>query len=204
MMNYRVAMLSDANATSTDEEHAAARPTQSDLASRIASYELAYRMQMAAPEALDIASESEATHKLYGMDNPECATFSRQCLIARRLVDAHNIGRVIARNIVDADTVRNQFLVRIVNKRNEPVRFRLELRHVPEDICQTGFDTAVQVEGMGELVQPLIVQQRRKGYVGPFHFEMRLQDSEGTLTLNRTVEFLGPEARLLREEGIKP
>ncbi len=106
--------------------------------------------------------------------------------------------------IVDADTVRNQFLVRIVNKRNEPVRFRLELRHVPEDICQTGFDTAVQVEGMGELVQPLIVQQRRKGYVGPFHFEMRLQDSEGTLTLNRTVEFLGPEARLLREEGIKP
>jgi hypothetical protein len=68
-------------------EHAAARPTQTDLASRIDSYELAYRMQMAAPEALDITKESETTHKQYGMDNPECATFSRQCLIARRLVE---------------------------------------------------------------------------------------------------------------------
>ena len=70
-----------------NQEHAATRPTQGDLASRIDSYELAYRMQMAAPEALDITKESEATHKLYGMDNPECATFSRQCLIGRRLVE---------------------------------------------------------------------------------------------------------------------
>jgi hypothetical protein len=70
-----------------NQEHAAARPTQADLAARINSYELAYRMQMAAPEALDLSKESEATHKLYGMDNPECATFSRQCLLARRLVE---------------------------------------------------------------------------------------------------------------------
>jgi hypothetical protein len=70
-----------------NEEHAALRPTQTDLSSRISSYELAYRMQMAAPEAMDVTRESEATHKLYGMDNPECATFSRQCLIARRLVE---------------------------------------------------------------------------------------------------------------------
>ncbi|HUY36813.1 MAG TPA: DUF1501 domain-containing protein [Pirellulales bacterium] len=68
-------------------EHAAARPTQADLAARIESYELAYRMQMAAPEALDIARETQATHNLYGMENPECATFARQCLIARRLVE---------------------------------------------------------------------------------------------------------------------
>ena len=44
-------------------------------------------MQMAAPEALDLTKESESIHKLYGMDNPECATFSRQCLLARRLVE---------------------------------------------------------------------------------------------------------------------
>ena len=47
-----------------NEEHAALRPTQTDLSSRISSYELAYRMQMAAPEALDVTLESEATHKL--------------------------------------------------------------------------------------------------------------------------------------------
>lgn len=70
-----------------NQEHAAARPTQSDLAARINSYELAYRMQMAAPETLDIAQESAATRELYGLDKPHCGTFARQCLIARRLVE---------------------------------------------------------------------------------------------------------------------
>jgi hypothetical protein len=68
-------------------EHADARPTQADLAARINSYELAYRMQMAAPEALDLSRESATTHKLYGLDRPECGTFARQCLLARRLVE---------------------------------------------------------------------------------------------------------------------
>ena len=70
-----------------NQEHAATRPTQADLAARINSYELAYRMQMAAPEALDLSKESEATHRLYGMDDPECATFARQCMLSRRLVE---------------------------------------------------------------------------------------------------------------------
>lgn len=70
-----------------NQQHAAARPTQADLAARINSYELAYRMQMAAPEALDLNKEEPSMHKLYGLDKPECATFARQCLIARRLVE---------------------------------------------------------------------------------------------------------------------
>jgi hypothetical protein len=70
-----------------NEEHAVARPSQADLAARINSFELAYRMQMAAPEALDIENETEATHQLYGLDKPECETFARQCLLARRLVE---------------------------------------------------------------------------------------------------------------------
>jgi uncharacterized protein (DUF1501 family) len=57
------------------------------LAARINSFELAYRMQTAAPEAMDIASESEATKKLYGVDNKTCAVFAKQCLTARRLVE---------------------------------------------------------------------------------------------------------------------
>jgi hypothetical protein len=68
-------------------QHAQQRPTQNDLAARISSFELAYRMQMAAPEALDITRETPATQQLYGLDRPECATFGRQCLIARRLVE---------------------------------------------------------------------------------------------------------------------
>ncbi len=70
-----------------NQEHASARPTQADLAARISSYELAYRMQMSAPEALDLAREPDKIHKLYGLDRPECATFARQCLLARRLVE---------------------------------------------------------------------------------------------------------------------
>ncbi|HLW65193.1 MAG TPA: DUF1501 domain-containing protein [Gemmataceae bacterium] len=58
-----------------------------DLAARIESFELAYRMQMAAPEALDVKRESEMTQRLYGLDNPKCAHFAKQCIMARRLVE---------------------------------------------------------------------------------------------------------------------
>ncbi|MGD9647749.1 MAG: DUF1501 domain-containing protein [Pirellulales bacterium] len=59
----------------------------SELAARIESFELAYRMQMAAPEALDVDRETAATHALYGLDNAKSAPFGRQCLVARRLVE---------------------------------------------------------------------------------------------------------------------
>src|SRR5262245_11491059 len=59
----------------------------SDLAARIETFELAYRMQMAAPEALAIEKETAATQKLYGLENPKCKHFAKQCLIARRLVE---------------------------------------------------------------------------------------------------------------------
>ncbi|MEI7865728.1 MAG: DUF1501 domain-containing protein, partial [Chthoniobacterales bacterium] len=67
--------------------HAQARPAQADLSARINSFELAYRMQTAAPEALDFQSESDATRKLYGVGEKNTDTFGRQCLIARRLVE---------------------------------------------------------------------------------------------------------------------
>jgi cytochrome c oxidase accessory protein FixG len=102
--------------------------------------------------------------------------------------------------VVDAGTVRNQFLVRIVNKRNEPTSFRLELVRAPRELRRTGFDGVVIVPAMEEIVQPLILQQPRANYSGPFHFEVRVRDSGGTFQLKRDVEFLGPDARLLREE----
>jgi hypothetical protein len=59
----------------------------SSLDARVRSYELAYKMQSTAPEAVDIASESEETRKLYGMDEPETKAFGQNCLMARRLVE---------------------------------------------------------------------------------------------------------------------
>ncbi len=63
------------------------KQTELDLESRIQSYELAYRMQSAAPEAVDLSNESEATKKLYGMDEEITEKFGRNCLLARRLVE---------------------------------------------------------------------------------------------------------------------
>ncbi len=70
-----------------NEEHAKRHPGSSELAARIASYELAYRMQGCAPEAVDVSQESEETKQLYGMDDPVTEPFGRQCLLARRLVE---------------------------------------------------------------------------------------------------------------------
>lgn len=70
-----------------NREHASARPGESDLEARIESFELAARMQTAAKEALDISGESEATKKMYGLDNPKAAEFGTRCLLARRLVE---------------------------------------------------------------------------------------------------------------------
>lgn len=61
--------------------------TDSELEARLRSYELAYRMQAAAPEAVDLSQESEATKKLYGLDDEMTAPFGRNCLLARRLVE---------------------------------------------------------------------------------------------------------------------
>ncbi|AGA31019.1 DUF1501 domain-containing protein [Singulisphaera acidiphila] len=70
-----------------NRDHLEARPGEQDLAARIASYELAARMQTAAKEALDISGESAATQTLYGLDDPESREFGTRCLIARRLVE---------------------------------------------------------------------------------------------------------------------
>jgi Protein of unknown function (DUF1501) len=62
-------------------------PQELELAARIESFELAYRMQTAAPEAIDIDLEPEHIRKLYGIGDKRCDHFARQCLSARRLVE---------------------------------------------------------------------------------------------------------------------
>src|SRR4029453_5922459 len=62
-------------------------PIENELSARIESFELAYRMQAAAPEAFDVRQEPEAIQKLYGLDEKPCAHFAAQCLMARRLVE---------------------------------------------------------------------------------------------------------------------
>ena len=68
-------------------EHADMHANERDLLARIESYELAYRMQMEAPEAVDLAAESEVTKAMYGMDQEVSKYFGTQLLISRRLVE---------------------------------------------------------------------------------------------------------------------
>ncbi len=67
--------------------HAARFPENTELTARIANFETAARMQSAVPEALDLSTESEATKKMYGLDNPTTEEYGRRCLVARRLVE---------------------------------------------------------------------------------------------------------------------
>jgi hypothetical protein len=70
-----------------NELHKHARVSDSPLDARIASFELAFRMQAEATEAFDVSRESRETQKLYGLDDPVTDMFGRQCLMARRLVE---------------------------------------------------------------------------------------------------------------------
>ncbi len=70
-----------------NREYLAAQNEDGNLSARIAAYELAYRMQTAAPEAVDLGKESTETKALYGLDSDVTRSFGTQCLTARRLVE---------------------------------------------------------------------------------------------------------------------
>lgn len=70
-----------------NEEHRERNPLDTELSARVASYELAYRMQTHATEAIDLARESEETRRLYGIDQERTQYFGRQALMAARLVE---------------------------------------------------------------------------------------------------------------------
>lgn len=102
--------------------------------------------------------------------------------------------------VVDAETVRNQFLVRVLNKRSVPAHFNVRVVGGPDGLKQVGFESAVEVPPLAEVVQPMILQQARARYEGPFRFGVEADCVEFDARLSRSVDFLGPEARLLREE----
>jgi hypothetical protein len=70
-----------------NEGHLASHPGESDLLARIQNYELAYRMQSEATEAVDLGSEHASTRRLYGLDEEVTRPFGEKCLLARRLVE---------------------------------------------------------------------------------------------------------------------
>lgn len=70
-----------------NKHHLKDQPNQDQLAARMESYELAYRMQVEVPEIMDLSTEPEYVQNMYGMDQNETSAFGKQCLMARRLVE---------------------------------------------------------------------------------------------------------------------
>jgi cytochrome c oxidase accessory protein FixG len=101
---------------------------------------------------------------------------------------------------VGTEEVRNQFMVRLVNKRTEGATFIVSTEGLPHDVHQSGFETPVTLASQAESVGPLVLLIERKEYHGPFKFTVRVRDAAGTFTLAREVEFMGPDAHLLEED----
>ncbi|HVZ63146.1 MAG TPA: cytochrome c oxidase accessory protein CcoG [Lacunisphaera sp.] len=101
---------------------------------------------------------------------------------------------------VDRDTVRDQFMVRIINKRNAPETFTVKVEHLEDGVTAVGLDAPVTVEPMGEQMHPLVLTASRADYPGPFEFRVRVRDASGRFDASREAKFLGPEARLLEQE----
>jgi hypothetical protein len=70
-----------------NEHHAQDRPDQESLAARMASYELAFRMQTQVPDAIDLSGEDAKTLQMYGIGTPKTDSFGRKCLLARKMVE---------------------------------------------------------------------------------------------------------------------
>lgn len=96
--------------------------------------------------------------------------------------------------VVSETAVRNQFLVRVVNKRDTAQRFQLATPDLPAGVTRTGFDGWVELPALGESVTPLVVQVPREAFGGRFEMTVVVSDEAGSFAVARRVEFIGPDA----------
>lgn len=104
---------------------------------------------------------------------------------------------------VTHDEVRNQFLVRIINKTDQPGRFVVTIPDAPHELERTGLEGTVELAPLAEEQRPLVLQMPRKHYDGTFEFTVRVSDEAGTFSLERKVRFVGPDPELLKEDDDK-
>jgi cytochrome c oxidase accessory protein FixG len=93
----------------------------------------------------------------------------------------------------DGQSVRNQFLVRFVNKRSVSVALNVSFAGLPAGAAAKGFEAPVTIGPLGEEVRPLIILEPKGTYAGPFMFEVTASDPAASFRIARTMEFLGPD-----------
>lgn len=102
---------------------------------------------------------------------------------------------------VEPASLRNQYLLRLVNKRTEPAVFEVAAETLPQGASTTGLGRGIEVAALGEEVRPFVIVMDRPRYTGSFHFRIRVTDTAGGYEAEREVEFLGPDPELLKEDG---
>jgi cytochrome c oxidase accessory protein FixG len=102
---------------------------------------------------------------------------------------------------VTDDAVRNQFLVRLVNKRDTSTSFVITLPDAPATLMRTGLEGGVTLAPLAEEVRPLVLQMSRATYEGSFPLVVRVSDEAGSFTLEYSLRFVGPDPERLKEEG---
>ncbi|MBC2604602.1 cytochrome c oxidase accessory protein CcoG [Pelagicoccus albus] len=101
---------------------------------------------------------------------------------------------------VDADAVRNQFMVRVTNTRNDPTSYSLALESSQDGIVARGVNENFEIAGNGDFVRPVIVLVDKKEFTGAFKMEVSVLDAEGEILMSRPLEFIGPSPKLLNKE----
>lgn len=104
---------------------------------------------------------------------------------------------------VDSAAVRNQFLVRLLNKRSAPMEMVVIATGLPSDIHATGLGVPVTIPPMAEVMSPVVLTIDRARYRGPFEFVIHAGDTGNAFQLQRKVQFLGPDPKLLKEEDLE-
>jgi hypothetical protein len=178
------------------------RPGDTTLEARIASYELAWRMQSSAPEAVDIAKETPATRELYGLEEPRTADFGRKCLLARRLVErgVRFIQIYSGTNVGDDwDEAHNDLLAshnRMAGKIDKPIAALLE------DLKARGMLDSTLVIWGGEFGRTPLSQGQNGRDHHPYGFSMWMAGGgvKGGQALGATDEF-GVQAAEMRVDA---
>jgi hypothetical protein len=93
--------------------------------------------------------------------------------------------------VVEGGVVRNQFLVRVLNKRNAPITFQLEIADGPQTLHWSGFEGGITVAPLGEEIRTVVLTLPRADLKKEIPLRFRVLSSDGTI-IEKTATFLGP------------
>ncbi len=100
---------------------------------------------------------------------------------------------------LDEAVVRNQFMLRITNKRNEGGTYRLELEKAFSGVVVKGLENSFFIEGNQELVKPLILLVPKESYTGGFSMKIMVVSEQGEPLMERKLKFIGPDVNFLKK-----